>query len=115
MGQDESGNFVFDFRPDPKVVDATITQEFDNTNTTSLLRKFRAAKIESRDDKRHLQTESSQRLYNPVICIKEGDTIFFNVRSKKLQYPRYFKDSILNTNQNFDYGPFTKLEEMITI
>jgi hypothetical protein len=39
MGQDEDGNFVFDFRPDPKVVDATITQEFDNTNTTSLLRK----------------------------------------------------------------------------
>lgn len=53
MGQDEDGNFVFDFRPDPKVVDATITQEFDNTNTTSLLRKFRA-KIEDRDDKRYL-------------------------------------------------------------
>jgi hypothetical protein len=37
------------------------------------------------------------------------------VRSKEFKYPRYFKDSILNTNEKFDYGPFTKLEEMILV
>lgn len=39
---------------------------------------------------------TSQRLYNPVICIQEGDSIFFNVNAEEKQYPRYFKDSILN-------------------
>jgi hypothetical protein len=35
------------------------------------------------------------------------------VNAEKRQYPRYFKDSILNTNEDFDYGPFKKLEDMI--
>lgn len=41
--------------------------------------------------------------------------IFFNVESQLRQYPRYFKDSILNTNQNFDYGPFEELERLIMV
>ena len=37
------------------------------------------------------------------------------MESESQQYPRYFKDSILNTNQDFDYGPFKKLEDMILV
>lgn len=48
-----------------------------------------------------------------MLCIQEGDAVFFNVKSAKKQYPIYFKDSILNTNDDFDYGPFSTLEDMI--
>ena len=41
--------------------------------------------------------------------------MFFNVHADLKQYPRYFKDSILNTNPDFDYGPFTNLEKMVTV
>jgi hypothetical protein len=37
--------------------------------------------------------------------------VFFNVEGT--HYPRYWKDSILNTNENFDSAPFAKLETMI--
>ena len=47
------------------------------------------------------------------MCLTEGDAIFFNVNSEKGQYPIYQKESILNTNDNFDYGPFTELADMI--
>lgn len=50
-----------------------------------------------------------------MICITEGDIIFFNVELNPPQYPRYFKDSILNTNQNFDYGPFEELADLILV
>ena len=43
----------------------------------------------------------------------EGDAVFFNVNSLSKQYPVYAKDSILNTNKDFDYGPFELLEDMI--
>ena len=112
MGLDDGGNFAYDFRPDPVAIRATITE--DHTDTSKLLQKLHVdVDGKSLRPKRSLQPESGRKLYNPVICIKEGDSIFFTVHSEKLQYPRYFKDSILNTNQDFDYGPFTELEEMI--
>jgi len=45
--------------------------------------------------------------------MQEGDAIFFNVDSKLKQYPVYAKDSILNTNSDFDFGPFEVLADMI--
>ena len=50
-----------------------------------------------------------------MVCIKEGDTVFFNVEltETKKHYPRYLKDGILNTNEDFDYGPFEELAKMI--
>jgi hypothetical protein len=41
--------------------------------------------------------------------------VFFNVVASKRSYPRYFKDSILNTNAKFDYGAFEDLKEMIEV
>jgi hypothetical protein len=41
--------------------------------------------------------------------------MFFGVRAKERSYPRYFKDSILNTNSNFDYGAFEDLRDMIEV
>jgi len=58
-------------------------------------------------------TDNAKKLFNPVLCMQEGDAVFFNVDSKKKQYPIYAKDSILNTNSDFDFGPFETLADMI--
>lgn len=57
--------------------------------------------------------QAPKKLFNPVICLQEGDAVFFNVNSAKKQYPIYSKDSILNTNPDFDFGPFDVLADMI--
>lgn len=48
-----------------------------------------------------------------MLCIQEGDAVFFNINSELKQYPVYSKDSILNTNDDFDFGPFETLADMI--
>lgn len=115
----ETGDFSFDYDTNDDIKKATtIKQNVDRSNTSLFTNFHRTMENQAVITKRHrrfLQTETSQRLYNPVICIKEGDIIFFNVRAKDLQYPRYFKDSILNTNPDFDYGQFEKLQEMIVV
>jgi hypothetical protein len=35
------------------------------------------------------------------------------VSGEKKKFPRYFKDAIHNTNEDFDYGPFEELARMI--
>ena len=59
---------------------------------------------------RSLQDDSSigLELKNPLVCIKNGDSILFDV--SKDNYPVYIKDSLLNTNDNFDYSLFRKLD-----
>lgn len=42
------------------------------------------------------------------------DNVFlFEIDSTAGYYPKYAKDSILNTNDNFDYGEFQKMEDLI--
>jgi hypothetical protein len=52
----------------------------------------------------------SAHVRNPVICLQLGDSILYKVT--KESYPQYEKDSLLNTNPNFDYGPFRELDDM---
>ena len=52
-------------------------------------------------------TSSSSSISNPVVCIDAGDSVFFDVDSTN--YPTYMKDSLLNTNDDFDYGEFRDL------
>lgn len=91
----EDGNFVFGFQTDQDLLDAV---EFkDNVDRSNVMQKLQNASINdlfkprnfvsktnkiSGDNSRKLQSSTSQRLYNPVLCIKEGDTIFFNVESE---------------------------------
>ena len=44
---------------------------------------------------------------NPVVCIRAGDSIMFDVSNE--DYPVYAKDSLLNTNDEFDYTAFRNL------
>jgi hypothetical protein len=62
---------------------------------------------------RRLQDESeSLYLVNPIVCLNEGDTLIFSI-DEAGHYPRYLKDSLLNSDPSFDYGPFLELEQVI--
>ena len=62
--------------------------------------------------RRLLATVTSTEIDNPVICIHEGDTLLFEVDGNG-HYPVYQKDSLLNSNDGFDYGAFKVLAETV--
>lgn len=45
---------------------------------------------------------------NPVMCIEESDTVVFTIDDYD-HYPVFVPDSVLNSNDNFDYGPFINM------
>jgi len=72
------------------------------------------SKPSSRGGKRDLQNSNSttgtgpiidrtKYIANPVICLTLGSAVFFDNLSPT-KYPIYMKDSLLNTNERFDYG-----------
>ena len=56
---------------------------------------------------RSVQTSNITKISNPLVCVKEGDSILFAVSNEN--YPVYDKDLLINTNPNFDYGSFRDL------
>ncbi|GBG24881.1 Sushi, von Willebrand factor type A, EGF and pentraxin domain-containing protein 1 [Hondaea fermentalgiana] len=63
------------------------------------------------------ETDSdSTMIAHPVLCINTGDTLVFKLEADEDDasglpaYPVYKKDSLLNTNPDFDYGHFRYLE-----
>jgi hypothetical protein len=66
------------------------------------------------DDRRRLQStaDDAQFITNPVVCTTSGSAMLFDSLSEE-KYPVYLKDSLLNTNQNFDYGQFTALPDQL--
>ena len=52
-------------------------------------------------------------MLNPIICLQQNTIMNIRVDSATRNFPVYYKDSILNTNKNFDYGKFTELEDQI--
>ena len=46
---------------------------------------------------------------NAVLCLNQGDSLLWEIESTA-HYPVYVKDSLLNTDFEFDYGPFLELE-----
>jgi hypothetical protein len=117
LGMEETGDFSFDYGTNEEILIAAGLEDNVDRGSDSLFTSF-GRRWRNLSDGSHkgragrlLQTATSQRLYNPVICIKEGDIVFFNVEG--IHYPRYWKDSILNTNEQFDSAAFTRLENMI--
>ena len=53
---------------------------------------------------------STPVISNPLVCIKVGDSILFDISTGF--YPVYVKDSLLNTNQDFDFSSFRELESI---
>ena len=55
-----------------------------------------------------LNAETSAFISNPVICKTLGSAILWE-RLSATKYPKYMKDSLLNTNEDFDFGEFEAL------
>jgi hypothetical protein len=55
---------------------------------------------------------SALSIFQPVVCIRVGDSVAFDLGVNKSSYPVYDKDSLLNTNPSFDYGEFRRLAEL---
>ncbi|KAJ9462458.1 Cytadherence high molecular weight protein 2, partial [Diplonema papillatum] len=53
-----------------------------------------------------IDTSTLKTVPNPAICLNNGEAMLWDVTEA---YPKYFKDSLLNTNPNFDAGPFREL------
>ena len=56
-------------------------------------------------------TEETQTLTNPAICLNLDDSMSFAVSG--IHYPVYLKDALANSNPNFDYSEFIKLDTRI--
>ena len=51
---------------------------------------------------------NSDPVLSPLLCIKTSDTVVFSLNPKQ-NFPVYLKNSLLNTNKNFDYAAFKEL------
>lgn len=61
---------------------------------------------------RRLMSPETSEITDPVACLQVNDTFLFAVPDKQ-HYPVYLKDSLLNTNLNFDYVPFLELQRLV--
>lgn len=50
-------------------------------------------------------------VHQPIVCLRLGDGVVWDLRGGRTHYPVYVKDSLLNTNPTFDYGAFRRLEQ----
>lgn len=119
-----NGDFVANFSIPTDFVDSETESEDTATVITqnelfSARFKGEAFHISGRklDDVRNLQSiNTDDQVYNyianPVICMQRGSAMLFE-NLDALTYPVYDKDSLLNTNEMFDYGEFLKLPELL--
>jgi len=60
-----------------------------------------------------LQSDEDAFIPNPVICTTIDSAVLFeNLSAEK--YPVYHKQSLLNTNDDFDYGEFDSLPSLLS-
>jgi len=57
--------------------------------------------------------DSGEAIRNPVTCVNTGAVVLFDVDAEEGRYPVYVKNSILNTNQDFDRAPFDELATLV--
>ena len=100
MGKSDSGDFTYDYKPNQDILSASgLPTSNPSAKKLRLLRELQTG----------ITTPAGNKITNPVMCLKLGSAVLFTVNSNSKQYPQYMKDSILNTNPNFDYGQFLEL------
>ena len=60
-----------------------------------------------------LNADTSTYISNPIICKTLGSAILWENLSPE-KYPIYVKDSLLNTNDDFDFGEFEELPDLLS-
>lgn len=59
----------------------------------------------------HINVEGILR---PVVCLPYGGSIMWDIsHPSRAHYPQYMKDALVNTVENFDYGPFRRLDGLM--
>ena len=74
-------------------------------DSSSLTRRRR----QTTDETTELNGTTFDGIDDPLTCVELGDSILFTVTNES--YPVYDEDSLLNTNDAFDYGQFRELVE----
>jgi len=72
--------------------------------------------LDARRRLRALQATASSTtptVSQPIACIRRGDAMVWQIPSDGSSYPVYVKDSLLNTNKDFDFGAFRALAEKV--
>jgi hypothetical protein len=78
-------------------------------NILSQNRRRRLGSLVSESYHRKLDTIEQSAIFNPIYCIHETDSFMFNIPDYE-HYPQYMKNSVINSNEQFDYGAFIDLE-----
>ena len=81
-----------------------------SASNVSSSRRLSGSHYSSDGHSRRLESSSSVTIDNPILCIDIGDTLVFDISNSN--YPIYVKDSLLNTNGDFDYSQFRYLETL---
>jgi hypothetical protein len=82
---------------------------------------FNASRSNATQGRRILQSDTPNLLgiQSPIICLKVGQGTLFQVIPSttdlsKIHYPVYSRNSLFNSNTNFDYGAFIDLKDRIS-
>jgi hypothetical protein len=102
LGKADSGDFTYDYATNPLIVKYS-----GIANTTVKARRLLQGSTSG-------SSTSATTITSPVMCIKAGAAVLFSINSSTGSYPVYVKNSILNTNKNFDYGPFLDLASTVS-
>jgi hypothetical protein len=113
LGRAADGAFTADYGTNSRLLAyAGIQSNFVSRVDRSSTQTKRRRALESG---RLLQTatDSGEAIRNPVICVNVGAVVLFDVDAEEGRYPVYVKNSILNTNQDFDRAPFEELAALV--
>ena len=91
---------------------AVTNPEGTQTNRRRALKAEKYAHLSSRNHTRELAVVEQTDIFNPVYCLNQGDSFLFNIENPA-HYPKYMRDSVINSNPTFDYGAFIELEQLM--
>ena len=107
-----STGFTADYQP-PSIVGGGRRQMSAVTGRHKLyLSNKNSSEIDMDTDKELRSLATTTAIRNPLFCLDLGDTMMFGI-SDTTHYPVYLKDSLINSNENFDYSLFRDLATAI--
>eukprot|EP00752_Nemacystus_decipiens_P010330 g9202.t1 len=98
---DVDGENRFNYGHPPWMMDV---QERDQPKNSASWRDLSRRKL--------VGTGTEPAVESPLSCVSEGDAVLFDISSGC--YPVYEKDSLLNSNTEFDYGEFREIAALAT-
>jgi hypothetical protein len=106
LGRAADGSFTADFSTSPRLL-AMGGIEARPDKRSTLRRRERILAEQGRSLQAADPAEA--KILSPVVCVNVGAVVLFDVDAVEGRYPVYLKDSILNTNQDFDRATLDEL------